>query len=160
LPTDFLIVSIAEQTLFHLRQNKLLATYPVSTSMFGVGEKKNSFKTPRGLHCIRAKIGSGAPANAVFVNRRPTAEMYTPALGRQHPKRDWILARVLWLSGLERGINRLGSVDSMQRFIYIHGCPEEQFMQAPLSHGCIRMKPEDIIRIFDDIPVYTRVVIT
>ena len=158
--SNFLIVSIGTQTIYHLSQGKTLAQYPVSTSIFGVGEKKNSFKTPRGLHQIRAKIGQGAKSHAVFIHRRVSGEIYTPELGQAYPQRDWILTRILWLSGLESGVNRLGQVDTMQRFVYIHGCPEEKFTQAPFSKGCIRMRPEDIIRLFDAVPVHTKVMVT
>ena len=99
------------------------------------------------------------PANTVFVGRRPTGEVYTPALKLQHPGRDWMLTRLLWLSGLETGINRSGDVDSMRRFIYIHGCPDEDRMGIPSSHGCIKMKNEDVIELFDRVPAGTRVLI-
>jgi L,D-transpeptidase YbiS len=100
--------------------------YLVSTSGRGLGERNGSFRTPRGRHIVRAKIGAGAPANTVFVERRPTGEIYTPELAARFPGRDWILTRILWLSGCEPGFNRLGEVDTMRRFIYIHGSPDSQ----------------------------------
>ena len=129
----------------------------VSTAARGAGEEKDSFRTPRGAHVVRARIGAGAPLNTVFVGRRPTGEIYTPALGRTHPGRDWILTRILWLSGLEPGRNRLGDVDTMQRYIYIHGTPDEVTLGVPGSHGCIRMRNRDVVELFDRVPAGTEV---
>lgn len=129
----------------------------VSTGRNGVGETPGSLRTPRGWHCIRAKIGAGCLENTVFVGRRPTGEIYTPDLRQRFPERDWILSRILWLSGLEPGKNRLGPVDTMRRFIYLHGCPDEEPMGVPASHGCIRMRNADIIRLFDMVAPRTRV---
>ena len=129
----------------------------VSTAARGAGEEKDSFRTPRGAHVVRACIGAGAPLNTVFVGRRPTGEIYTPALGRAHPGRDWILTRILWLSGLEPGRNRLGNVDTMQRYIYIHGTPDEVTLGVPGSHGCIRMRNRDVVELFDRAPAGTEV---
>jgi lipoprotein-anchoring transpeptidase ErfK/SrfK len=124
-------------------------TYRVSTSAYGVGEQNGSFKTPRGRHVIRAKIGGDAPPNAVFVERRPSGEIYSAALAAQFPERDWILTRILWLSGCEPGFNRLGQVDTMRRMIYIHGSPDTAIMGKPGSRGCIRMHTADILDVFD-----------
>lgn len=129
----------------------------VSTAARGAGEEKDSFRTPRGTHVVRARIGAGAPLNTVFVGRRPTGEIYTPTLGRTHPGRDWILTRILWLSGLEPGRNRLGDVDTMQRYIYIHGTPDEVTLGVPGSHGCIRMRNRDVVELFDRVPAGTEV---
>jgi L,D-transpeptidase YbiS len=123
--------------------------YEVSTARNGAGEQKGSYCTPRGRHVIRAKIGAGQPVNTVFVRRRPTGEIYTQALGQQFPERDWILTRILWLSGCERGFNRLGEVDTMRRFIYIHGSPDSIGMGKPGSIGCIRMRNADLLELFD-----------
>ena len=131
----------------------------VSTALKGVGCEKGSNQTPLGKHIVRAKIGQDEPLNTVFVGRRPTGEIYTPALGQAHPNRDWILTRILWLSGTEKGKNRLGSVDTMQRYIYIHGTPDTEPMGIALSHGCIRMRNLDLIKLFDLIEVGTPVVI-
>ena len=130
---------------------------PVSTAARGPGEEKDSYRTPRGAHVIRARIGADAPLNTVFVGRRPTGEIYTPALGRAFPKRDWILTRILWLSGLEPGRNRLGRVDTMQRYIYIHGCPDEVRLGEPGSHGCIRMSNREVVELFDRVRAGTEV---
>lgn len=120
---------------------------------------RGSLQTPRGWHVIRAKIGDGAPVNTVFVGRRPTGEIYSPELAKQYDARDWILTRILWLSGLEVNKNRLGSVDTMRRYIYIHGTPDEVPMGVVGSHGCIRMRNSDMIALFNRIPVGTKVLI-
>ena len=129
----------------------------VSTGKNGVGESNGSEQTPRGWHVIRAKIGAGLPADTVLVGRRPTGEVYTAALRAQYPQRDWILTRILWLSGLEPGRNRLGAVDTMRRYIYIHGCPDTDPMGVPSSHGCIKMRNSDIIDLYERVPAGTRV---
>lgn len=129
----------------------------VSTAARGAGEAKDSECTPRGRHVVRAKIGAGTPLNTVFHGRRPTGEIYTPDLAERNPGRDWILTRILWLSGLEPGRNRLGEVDSMRRFIYIHGCPDETPMGVARSHGCVRMRNTDIVELFDRVRAGTHV---
>ncbi|MFT3850443.1 MAG: L,D-transpeptidase [Propionivibrio sp.] len=154
-------VSIAQQRLSVLDDaGQVLCTYPVSTASKGAGEESGSYRTPRGRHLIRAKIGDGCAADTVFVARRPTGERYTSELGDRFPGRDWILTRILWLSGCEPGRNRLGSVDTMRRYVYIHGSPDESEMGIPGSHGCIRMHNADIVELFDRVPVYTPVEIT
>jgi hypothetical protein len=140
-------VSISRQALELFEGGVLLRTYPVSTSRFGAGERAGSFKTPRGRHRIRAMIGAGQPAGTVFVGRRPTGERYSEQLACADPQRDWILTRILWLSGTEIGRNRLGEVDSMRRYIYIHGTPAR--LGQPTSIGCIRMSNGDVIELFD-----------
>ena len=154
-------VSIARQALtLFADDGQVLREYSISTGKAGVGEKFGSFQTPRGRHRIRAKIGSGAPDNTIFVRRRPTGEMWSPEFGQLHPGRDWILTRILWLSGCEPGRNRLGDVDTMRRYIYIHGTPDTVPMGAPGSHGCIRMRNADIVELFDLVPPYTPVEIS
>ena len=132
---------------------KLLRCYVVSSAKRGVGERCGSYCTPRGKHIVRAKIGMGCAANTVFVGRRATGEIYTPELGEKFPGRDWILTRILWLSGREVGYNRLGASDTMRRYIYIHGTPDEVTLGVPGSHGCIRMRNKDLIDLFDLVPV-------
>jgi L,D-transpeptidase YbiS len=154
-------ISIPNQTLTLLDEaGELLAQFPVSTAANGVGCEKDSGCTPLGAHIIRAKIGEGAPANTVFVGRRPTGEICTPELMAQFPNRDWILTRILWLSGKEVGKNRLGNVDTMQRYIYIHGTPDSTDMGQVGSHGCVRMRNADIIELFDLVEVGTPVFIS
>ena len=137
---------------------QLIARYVISSGLKGAGECKGSFQTPRGKHVIRAKLGQDLPLNAVLVGRRPTGEIYDAELAQTHPNRDWILTRILWLSGLEPGVNRLGQVDTMQRYIYIHGTPDSEPMGIPASHGCVRMRNHDIADLFDRVspgtPVY------
>jgi len=142
------------------RQELVLSSgkrYAVSTAKNGLGEQNGSFCTPRGRHIVRAKIGAGQPLAAVFVRRRPTGEIWTPELHEKYPGRDWMLTRILWLSGCEVGRNRLGDVDTMRRMIYIHGAPDGAEMGKPGSHGCVRMRNEDIAELFDLVPDYTEV---
>lgn len=136
---------------------KSLRHYLVSTGAQGVGEENGSFCTPRGRHVIRAKIGAGQPVNAVFVKRRPTGEVYTPELGSQHQGRDWILTRILWLSGCESGFNRSGSCDTMRRYVYIHGTPDNTPLGKPGSRGCVRMRNAELVELFDLVTVGTEV---
>lgn len=154
-------ISIVKQSLqLFDNSNKLLAEFAVSTASNGPGELKNSYCTPRGRHIVRAKIGADAEPNAVFRGRRQTGEIWTPELGEQYPDRDWILTRIMWLSGCEPGFNRLGDVDTMQRYVYIHGSPDIVEMGKPGSHGCVRMRNADIVTLFDMVPAGTAVTIT
>jgi len=142
-------IDIPTQTLKLYDNDRVLKSYSVSTAANGVGEQKDSEQTPRGKHIVRAKIGERASINTVFVGRRPTGEIYKKGMKKNHPDRDWILTRILWLSGLEPGKNRLGNVDTMQRYIYIHGTPDEVKMGQAGSRGCIRMRNSDLIELFD-----------
>ncbi len=151
-------ISIAAQTLkLFDAAGELLKQYPISTATNGAGEQSGSFCTPRGRHIIRAKVGAGETANTVFVRRRPTGEVWTPELAAANPNRDWILTRILWLSGCEPGFNRLGAVDTMRRYVYIHGSPDSVPMGTPGSIGCVRMRNADIIELFDLVLPYTQV---
>ena len=153
-------VSISNQTLTLFDNfGSAKAQYPVSTAANGGGCEKDSGCTPLGAHIIRAKIGAGAEPNTVFVGRRATGEICTPELMAQHPNRDWILTRILWLSGKEIGKNRLGNVDTMQRYIYIHGTPDSTDMRVIGSHGCIRMRNADVIELFDLVEAGTPVLV-
>ena len=136
---------------------KLLRRYTVSSAKQGVGERYGSYCTPRGKHVIRAKIGNGCAVNTVFVGRRATGEIYKPELGEKFPGRDWILTRILWLSGREVGFNRLGASDTMRRYIYIHGTPDSEPVGQARSHGCIRMRNADLLELFDAVPAGTAV---
>lgn len=147
----------AQQLLLLDNAGRVLRHFTVSTAAKGAGELYGSFCTPRGRHIIRAKIGAGQPENTVFVRRRPTGEIYTPALGAQFPERDWILTRILWLSGCEPGFNRLGTCDTMRRCIYIHGTPDAVRLGMPASHGCIRMHNADLVELFDLVSAGTAV---
>ena len=153
-----IVVSVSAQTLTLLDDDgAVLQVYPVPTAANGVGEVSGSYQTPRGQHVIRAKIGAGMPENTVFVRRRPTGEIWTPELADAFPGRDWILTRILWLSGCEPGFNRLGCVDTMRRYVYVHGSPDTAEMGVPGSHGCVRMRNADIIELFERVPCYTPV---
>ncbi|MGH8619768.1 MAG: L,D-transpeptidase family protein [Burkholderiales bacterium] len=151
-------VSLAAQRLDLLDDaGALVKSYPVSTAKNGAGEQNGSFRTPRGRHIVRAKIGAGEPPNTVFVRRRPTGETYHQELAERHPNRDWILTRILWLSGCEPGFNRLREVDTMRRYIYIHGSPDTAEMGRPGSIGCIRMWNQDVMDLFERVPPGTPV---
>lgn len=152
-------VIVPSQQMLLYENDELIQTYSVSTAKNGVGEQNGSEKTPRGWHQIRAKIGDGHPPNAIFRSRRFTGEIYAPEMKKLYPERDWILTRILWLSGLEHGKNRLGEVDTMRRYVYIHGTPDETDISIPGSKGCIRMQNQDIIELFNQIPVGTRLFI-
>jgi lipoprotein-anchoring transpeptidase ErfK/SrfK len=144
------VVSLTRQRLALERAGAVLVEFPVSTSRYGPGERRGSLCTPRGFHVVRARIGAGQPEGAVFRARRPTGEVWSDALDRQFPGRDWILTRILWLSGCEPG---------MARYIYIHGTPPTAPMGVPQSHGCIRMRNADVLRLFDLVPAGTPVLI-
>lgn len=158
MTTSRITVSLTRQTLT-LTGGGTAIHCPVSTSRYGPGERLGSQCTPRGAHVIRARIGAGLPPGAVLVGRRFTGEIYSPALAARYPDRDWVLTRILWLSGLERGHNRLGDVDSMRRFIYIHGTPDTEPMGVPWSHGCIRMRNRDVMALFERVDAGTLVAI-
>ncbi len=159
-PDDFLIkVSIDEQRLQLLHQDNIVMDVAVATAANGPGELQHSECTPRGWHRVRARVGADCAPNTVFVGRRPSGEIYSPTLKAAEPGRDWMLTRILWLCGLEPGRNRLGKVDSMRRYIYIHGCPDEDAMGVPSSHGCVKMRNYEVIELFERVPVGTKVLI-
>ena len=150
-------IDLRRQRLLLWDQGRLVRESPVSTGGNGVGEIGGSGCTPRGRHLIRAKVGDGAPAGMRFVRRRPTGEIWSPELHAKYPGRDWILTRILWLSGTERGRNRLGCVDTFRRYIYLHGTPPTTQLGVPGSKGCVRMADTDIIGLYDLLPVGTEV---
>lgn len=153
-------VSIADQTLTLFDDNDaVVKRYSVSTAAKGAGEQMGSYQTPRGRHRIRARIGDGLPLGAVLRGRRPTGEICTPELMAAQPGKDWILTRILWLCGEEPGFNRGGEVDTMRRYVYIHGTPDDTALGVPGSHGCIRMRNSDLVELFDRVPVGTPVLI-
>ena len=152
-----ILIDIVAQRLALFEGQRCIAGYPISTGLNGVGEQSGSGCTPRGLHRVRLRIGDGCPAGTVFRARRPTGEVYGPELEAACPGRDWILTRILWLTGCEPGRNRGGGVDTLRRFIYIHGCPDTAPMGEPRSHGCIRMRNADLVELFDLTPVGTPV---
>ena len=153
-----ILIDIPSQTLSLLGDDgACIRRYVVSTARNGAGEARGSYRTPRGRHIVRARIGTGAPIGAAFRGRRPTGEVWTPELAAANPGRDWILTRILWLSGTEPGRNRLGEVDSMRRYIYIHGTPDTEPMGVPLSIGCVRMRNRDVAELFELVPAGTKV---
>ncbi len=152
-------IDAGEQELALLEGARSIRRYAISTSKHGLGERNGSFCTPRGRHIVRAKIGAGQPLHSVFVRRRPTGEIWTPALHAACPGRDWILTRILWLSGCEPGFNRLGAVDTMRRYVYIHGSPDSAQMGKPGSIGCVRMHGEDLLELFERVPPYAPVIV-
>lgn len=148
---------LLQQMILRDATGQIVRRYSISSAKNGTGQERGSYCTPLGKHIIRAKIGQGAPVNTVFVRRRPTGEIYTPELAASNPNRDWILTRILWLSGCEAGFNRLGSVDTMRRYIYIHGSPDSAEMGKPGSIGCIRMHNHDLLDLFERVPAGTPV---
>lgn len=151
---DFLHISLADQCLYGFARGQLRLRLAVSTAGNGAGEVNGSGCTPRGLHQVRAKIGAGLPQGAVLRGRRWTGETWSAELHAQFPGRDWILTRILWLSGCEPGFNRLGPVDTFRRYIYLHGTPDSEPMGVPLSHGCVRLRNADLLSLFDQVPVH------
>ncbi len=153
-------ISIQKQILYLYNDEICIKKYAVSTAKNGAGEQYGSECTPLGKHIIHKKIGADCLPNTVFVGRKSTGEIYSSELAVQHPDRDWVLSRILWLSGTEIGKNRLGQVDTMRRYIYIHGCPDEFPMGIAKSHGCIRMHNKDVIELFDSVELDTKVLIS
>lgn len=151
-------IDIAEQKLILMKQDVVLKIYRIASAKNGVGERKGSECTPRGWHIIRAKIGQGCEKDTIFVGRREKG-IFSAQMEQQFPEKDWILSRIMWLSGLELGKNRLGEFDTMQRYIYIHGCPNSHPMGIPSSHGCIKMHNEDVIDLFERVSAGTKVFI-
>jgi lipoprotein-anchoring transpeptidase ErfK/SrfK len=152
-----LLIDLTSQTLNLLEGGRVLRCYAVSSGRNGPGEQRDSGCTPRGLHRVRIRIGDGCPAGTVFAGRRPTGEVYGPELAERFPERDWILTRILWLTGMEPGRNRGGCVDTLRRYIYIHGCPDTEPIGEPCSHGCIRMRNADLVELFELVPAGTLV---
>ncbi|MEB3767481.1 cell wall-recycling L,D-carboxypeptidase ElsL [Acinetobacter sp. MD2] len=141
-----ILIDLTQQQLILPKQQK---KYAISSGLNGVGEQENSGKTPRGWHKVAQKIGQGMPKNSVFVARQATGEIYSAEYGQLHPERDWILSRILWLQGLEQGFNMGNGCDTFKRYIYIHGTPDTEPMGIAASHGCIRMRNQDVIELFD-----------
>jgi len=158
-PLDLLHISLADQCLYGFTAGQLRLRLAVSTALNGPGERNGSGCTPRGRHQVRAKIGEGLPLGAVLRGRRWTGEVWSAQLHEQFPGRDWILTRILWLSGCEPGRNRLGAVDTFRRYIYLHGTPDCEPMGVPRSHGCIRLRNHDLLELFARVPVHCAVFI-
>lgn len=150
-------IDLGRQRLLLWDQGRALRECLVSTGANGIGEINGSGCTPRGRHVVRAKVGDGAQPGTLFTRRRPTGEIWSPELHAKFPGRDWILTRILWLSGTERGRNRLGCVDTFRRYIYLHGTPPTTRLGTPGSKGCIRMANADIVDLYDRVAVGTEV---
>ena len=155
LNDDSINLNQFRQKVKQLKNHQVNKSYLISTALKGIGQNKNSFQTPIGTHYIRAKIGKDLPPLSIFEARRPTGRIWNKEDAESYPNHDWILSRILWLSGKELGVNRLGTIDTMQRYIYIHGTPDESQLGKPLSHGCIRMSNIDVIELFNLIPIGT-----
>lgn len=147
-PGNQIVISVREQKLVLLQDGERRATYPVSTSKYGVGDDAGSYKTPLGRLEVAKKIGGGAPLGAVFKSRKFTGEILQP----NAPGRDPIVTRIIWLRGKEER-----NKGAYHRFIYIHGTPEERNIGLPVSYGCIRMKSKDVIDLYDRIGIGTQV---
>jgi lipoprotein-anchoring transpeptidase ErfK/SrfK len=150
-PDPAIDIDLSAQRLVLRRGGQLCLDVPVSTGINGISEINGSGGTPRGAHVIRAMIGRGLPRGAVFRARRWTGEIWTPEAHAAEPGRDWILTRILWLSGSEPGRNRLGCVDTFRRYIYLHGTPPVTALGVPGSKGCVRMDNDAIIDLFNQI---------
>jgi len=159
LNDDSINLNQFRQKVKQLKNHQVNKSYLISTALKGIGQNKNSFQTPIGTHYIRAKIGKDLPPLSIFEARRPTGRIWNKEDAESYPNQDWVLSRILWLSGKELGVNRLGSLDTMQRFIYIHGTPDESQLGEPFSHGCIRMSNDDVIELFDLVSAGTIVLI-
>lgn len=144
-------ISLSKQQLQLCDADLAIQTWPISSAANGAGQTMNTGCTPLGRHRLRLKIGQGCAPNTVFIGRRPTGEIYTDALGADQPQRDWILSRILWLTGCEPGYNRGGQCDTLRRYIYIHGTPDSEPMGIPVSHGCIRMRNDALIQLFEQV---------
>lgn len=153
----WLEIDLGAQSLTIREGSACRETFAISSGAHGIGQHEGSGQTPVGWHYVRAVIGDGLPPGSVFRGRRPTGEVFSPELARTHPERDWILTRILWLCGLERGVNRGGDVDSQRRYIYLHGTPADQPMGTPASHGCIRLRDEALLAVFEATPAGTPV---
>ena len=163
-----IIISIKNQKLYLLKERKVVHIYKISTSKFGLGNENDSFMTPLGFHCIAEKIGSKLPKNTILKGRKPLKNNITlddlsknENLKIKHEyfnsSEDIITSRILWLQGLEDGINKGGNVDTYKRYIYIHGTIHENLIGSEASHGCIRMYNDDVINLFELVEVNTPV---
>jgi len=146
-----LVISVRDQKLMLLRNGEKVAIYPISTSMFGLGDAWGRMTTPLGWLAVEKKIGDNVPVGAVFHNRRLTGEVLQP----NAPGRDPITTRIIWLRGLEAQ-----NAHAFQRCIYIHGTPEEKKIGRPASYGCIRMKSREVAELYNQVPIGAMVHIT
>jgi hypothetical protein len=150
-------VSVAHQGFMEIEGGRMNFACPCSTALRGTGNKENSYQTPLGWHEVSERFGDGLPEGAIFSERKYTGHVWTP---ESPTTKDLVLTRILWLSGLEPGLNAGPGIDSHSRFIYIHGTPAQQKLGSPVSLGCIRLSNKDVIKVFDHCPIGTRVLIT
>lgn len=153
------IVKISEQMLYVISDWECISSYPVSTSRFGIGHNEGSYKTPTGVHCVQEKIGADADFAEIFRGRKRTHTIATIESRKVRTDEDHITSRILWLAGLESGVNKGKGVDSYARYIYIHGTHEEGLIGQPASEGCIRVKNRDVMDLFDRLVVPSLVII-
>jgi L,D-transpeptidase YbiS len=139
-----ILIDTSIEQLFLFQDGLCVSSFSISSAKNGLGEQEGSECTPRGWHTVAALIGQDAPVNSVFKARVATGEIYSDSLAETFPGRDWILTRIIRLSGCEPAFND----NSFRRYIYIHGCPDSEPMGEPLSHGCIRMRNADICHLF------------
>ena len=156
----YAVVAIEAQRLYLMQDGRLLKAYPVSTSAFGPGSQEGSNQTPLGLHQIKQKFGENEPEGMVFKARKPTGRMANIIAEPRDVPEDDVTTRIMWLDGMEPGVNQGGKVDSYKRYIYIHGTPEEGLIGRPASHGCVRMLNADVVDVFNKLPEGTLVYIT
>lgn len=145
--SKYLFVNVRQQKMYLVKNQKNLEHFDVSTALRGIGNLEGSLQTPQGIHRIAVKIGAGAPLGRVFRDRQDTGITIDDT--DQHDNR--IVSRILRLAGLEDGINRGGTIDTFNRYVYIHGTNKEHLIGTPFSHGCVCMRNLDIIRLFDNV---------
>ena len=156
---EVLYVNIIKQTMYHIKKHKIVKTYVISSSSYGVGSEVGSYKTPLGLHRIKEKFGDKTPMNGRMIGRVYYGQIATIYTDQTKSKTDDVTSRILWLEGLEKGLNKGEGIDSYKRYIYIHGTSEEGRLGTPASHGCIRMKNKAVIELYDKIKIDTLVLI-
>jgi len=156
----YAVVAIGAQRLYVMQGGRLLKAYPVSTSAFGPGAQEGSNQTPLGLHKVKEKFGDDEPQGMVFKARKPTGRMANIIAEPRDVPEDDVTTRIMWLDGMEPGVNQGGKVDSYTRYIYIHGTPEEGLIGRPASHGCVRMLNADVVDVFARLPEGALVYIT
>lgn len=155
----YMYVSVKHQRLYLIVNDSTIRKYPISTAAKGIGSKMNSFKTPPGLHTISRKIGDNVPIGGLFQSRMYTGRQVKILTEKQKADGDYVTTRIMWLQGEEPGLNKGRSVDSYNRYIYIHGTAEEGYLGQPASHGCIRMKNTDVIELYNMIEEGTPILI-
>jgi len=157
--SSFLFVSIQQQQMYLIEKDSIIKKYSVSTAKKGVGNELHSLKTPIGLHNVKRKIGDHVPLGGILEARVYNGSMATIYEDKTKADGDYVTTRILWLDGEEVGINKGRNIDTYNRFIYIHGTPEEGYIGEPVSHGCIRMKNADVMELYDLIDEGTPVLI-